>query len=104
MVVAEQVNLSSGKGVTVLIPSLGNVTTKASKSPSFQPQPTPTLKSDMYTTGRGGTGNMAKNDPQHPEEARRAQDVDVPKMTISEGVHHTGRGTVLSTSPNTGVY
>jgi hypothetical protein len=27
----------------------------------------------MYTTGRGGSGNMAKNDD--PEAARRAQDV-----------------------------
>lgn len=35
---------------------------------------------------------MAKNDPQNPIEARRAQDVDVPGITIPEGVHHTGRG------------
>jgi hypothetical protein len=34
---------------------------------------TPTLKSDMYTTGRGGSGNMTKNS--NPEVARRAQDV-----------------------------
>ena len=34
---------------------------------------TPTIKSKVYTTGRGGTGNMARND--NPEEARRAQDV-----------------------------
>jgi hypothetical protein len=34
---------------------------------------TPTIKSAMYTTGRGGTGNMAHND--NPEEARVAQDV-----------------------------
>lgn len=34
---------------------------------------TPTIKSQMYTTGRGGSGNMAKNDD--PEAARRAQDV-----------------------------
>jgi len=34
---------------------------------------TPTIKSKVYTTGRGGQGNMAKNDS--PEEARRAQDV-----------------------------
>jgi len=68
----------------------GNVTVKDSKSPSFRPQTTPTLKSDIYTTGRGGTGNMAKN--QHAEEARRAQDLDVPGITMPEGVHHTGRG------------
>jgi len=70
----------------------GNVATKDSKSPAFKPQTTPTLKSQMYTTGRGGTGNMAKNDPQNPVEARRAQDVDVPGITIPEGVHHVGRG------------
>lgn len=33
---------------------------------------TPTIKSDIYTTGRGGSGNMAKFDA---FEARRAQDV-----------------------------
>ncbi|KAL5330374.1 hypothetical protein ACEPPN_003901 [Leptodophora sp. 'Broadleaf-Isolate-01'] len=30
---------------------------------------TPTLKSDIYTTGRGGSSNMAKNSD--PEAARR---------------------------------
>ncbi|EDO02338.1 predicted protein [Sclerotinia sclerotiorum 1980 UF-70] len=35
---------------------------------------TPTLKGDVYTTGRGGSGNMTKNTD--PESARRqAQDV-----------------------------
>ncbi len=34
---------------------------------------TPTLKGNYYTTGRGGSGNMAKNTD--PEEARRSQDV-----------------------------
>ena len=34
---------------------------------------TPTLKSEVYTTGRGGSGNMARNDD--PAAARRAQDV-----------------------------
>ena len=34
---------------------------------------TPTIKSEVYTTGRGGSGNMAKNTD--PWEARRAQDV-----------------------------
>ncbi|EXJ64841.1 hypothetical protein A1O7_01179 [Cladophialophora yegresii CBS 114405] len=33
---------------------------------------------------------MAKLDS--AEEARRAQDVDVPGITIPENVHHTGRG------------
>ncbi|KIW17455.1 hypothetical protein PV08_04649 [Exophiala spinifera] len=67
----------------------GNVTSKP-RSPALEPQTTPTLKSQMYTTGRGGTGNMAKND--NPEEARRAQDVDVPGIIMPEGTHHTGRG------------
>ena len=35
---------------------------------------------------------MAKNDFEHPQEARKAQDVDVPGMTLPEGSHHTGRG------------
>jgi len=35
---------------------------------------------------------MAKNDPEHPEEARIAQDVDVPGIILSEGAYHTGRG------------
>lgn len=68
----------------------GNVTTKDSKSSTFKPQTTPTLKSQIYTTGRGGTGNMAKLES--PEDARRAQDVDVPGIAIPEGAHHTGRG------------
>ena len=34
---------------------------------------TPTLKGEVYTTGRGGSGNMARNDD--PAAARRAQDV-----------------------------
>jgi hypothetical protein len=35
---------------------------------------------------------MAKNDFERPEEARRAQDVDVPGITLPEGSFHTGRG------------
>ncbi|RVX68525.1 hypothetical protein B0A52_07949 [Exophiala mesophila] len=70
----------------------GNVTTKTAQSPKFVAETTPTLKSKTYTTGRGGSGNMAKNDLQHPEEARKAQDVDIPGLTLPEGSHHTGRG------------
>ena len=54
---------------------------------------TPTLKSDLYTTGRGGQGNMAKND--YGQEARAAQDVDTPaahsRNTDGE-IYHYGRG------------
>lgn len=55
---------------------------------------TPTLKSDLYTTGRGGQGNMAKND--YGSEARAAQDVEAPKGLQREEVKgepvHYGRG------------
>ena len=37
---------------------------------------------------------MAKNDM--GEEARIAQDVDVPGITLPEGPHHTGRGKCAS--------
>jgi Protein of unknown function (DUF3602) len=65
-----------------------------------EPQPpptsdlgTPTLKSKNYTTGRGGTGNMAVNDPERPELAREAQDVDVPHVPlVAEKNFPTGRG------------
>jgi len=40
---------------------------------------------------------MAKNDLEHPEEARRAQDVDIPGLTLPEGSHHTGRGGAANT-------
>jgi hypothetical protein len=54
---------------------------------------TPTLKSNTYTTGRGGTGNMARNDPEHPELARAAQDVEnTPQPTEVPGPKHYGRG------------
>ena len=72
---------------------LGNVTAKPSDTPVGELMTTPTLKSKMYTTGRGGTGNMAKND--NPEESRAAQDVDVPGILLSEGPRHTGRGKLL---------
>lgn len=53
---------------------------------------TPTLKSDHYTTGRGGSGNIAKNDPEHPELARAAQDVAPVIKREPDGLHHYGRG------------
>lgn len=56
----------------------------------MEPITTPTLKTKTYTTGRGGTGNMAKND--NPEEARAAQDIDIPGILLNESTHHTGRG------------
>ncbi|RMZ90860.1 hypothetical protein DV736_g1887, partial [Chaetothyriales sp. CBS 134916] len=68
----------------------GNVTAKTSDGIKEEEMTTPTLKAKIYTTGRGGTGNMAKNDD--PEEARAAQDVETPGFTLPEGPHHTGRG------------
>lgn len=35
---------------------------------------TPTIKADKYTTGRGGTGNMASN--KDAQQTRAAQDVE----------------------------
>ena len=63
---------------------------KSDKSPALGPSTTPTLKSKNYTTGRGGTGNIVKNDD--PETARKAQDIDVPGITLPENEYHTGRG------------
>nr|OQO16347.1 hypothetical protein B0A51_15942 [Rachicladosporium sp. CCFEE 5018] len=55
---------------------------------------TPTLKSNNYTTGRGGTGNIVPNDKSNPAVARAAQDVDTPAAHGKDpkGVHHWGRG------------
>ena len=50
----------------------GNISTPP-PPPSENDLLTPTLKEDVYTTGRGGSGNMAKNVGK--EGARRAQDV-----------------------------
>ena len=53
---------------------------------------TPTIKQDVYTTGRGGSGNMVYNDPERPEIARESQDVEVPPQRVEQIPHHTGRG------------
>lgn len=53
---------------------------------------TPTIKQDVFTTGRGGSGNMMVNDPQRPELARESQDVEAPPQRVEQGPHHTGRG------------
>lgn len=57
---------------------------------------TPTIKTKVYTTGRGGQGNMAKNDS--PEEARRAQDVTAYVSLFS--VHFFPLRLVNSTTPS----
>ena len=57
---------------------------------------TPTIKSSVYTTGRGGSGNMATNDPENPHLARASQDVEAPLPVIKgsggEGKFFLGRG------------
>ncbi|KAI9814772.1 MAG: hypothetical protein M1827_003038 [Pycnora praestabilis] len=58
---------------------------------------TPTIKTDVYTTGRGGTGNMAKNDPLNPELARESQDVNGLPRRQSEAETHFGRGGAANT-------
>lgn len=73
----------------------GNIAKTDPTASQLQPQDlvTPTLKSNTYTTGRGGTGNMAQNDPQQPEIARAAQDVDGPAHAIDpKGPIRYGRG------------
>ncbi|KAI4195211.1 MAG: hypothetical protein LQ350_007333 [Teloschistes chrysophthalmus] len=58
---------------------------------------TPTIKQSVYTTGRGGSGNMKKNDPNHPEVARKSQDVaPMPRRNSRGEIVHTGRGGVAN--------
>lgn len=76
---------SSGRG------GAGNIVDKA-KSPAIEPKDleTPTLKTSVVTTGRGGTGNMAKN--KDPAETRALQDVEPVSRRESTGATHIGRG------------
>ncbi|KAH8905110.1 hypothetical protein BR93DRAFT_765309 [Coniochaeta sp. PMI_546] len=76
---------SSGRG------GAGNIV-DASKSPKLQPEDlqTPTLKTNVITTGRGGSGNMAKNTD--PAETRARQDVEPVTRRPSHGAQHVGRG------------
>ncbi|KAI9772296.1 MAG: hypothetical protein M1840_001045 [Geoglossum simile] len=75
--------LSHGRG------GAGNIgyDPKDDDTPDFA---TPTIKGDIYTTGRGGTGNMAKNND--PDLARLAQDVSEAPPRLSEADFHYGRG------------
>ncbi|EKG14796.1 hypothetical protein MPH_08071 [Macrophomina phaseolina MS6] len=69
-------------------------TTRRDSSSNPRDLVTPTIKSALYTTGRGGSGNMARNDPERPELARAAQDVEAPPGAgrDHEGPKHFGRG------------
>ncbi len=51
---------------------------------------TPCLKSAVVTTGRGGSGNMLKNDD--PAETRLRQDVQPVPRRSSSNTTHIGRG------------
>ncbi|KAG6010162.1 hypothetical protein E4U21_007639 [Claviceps maximensis] len=64
----------------------------ATKSPKLKASDleTPVLKTPVVTTGRGGTGNMAKNDD--PQATRLRQDVEAVPRRYSSGAQHTGRG------------
>ncbi|KAM0249188.1 hypothetical protein ACHAQJ_009132 [Trichoderma viride] len=51
---------------------------------------TPVLKTAVVTTGRGGTGNMTKNND--PHETRLRQDVKAVPRRLSTGAQYVGRG------------
>ncbi|KAL2852988.1 hypothetical protein BJX68DRAFT_265232 [Aspergillus pseudodeflectus] len=79
-------NISHGRG------GAGNIYSSETRT-TPQDLVTPTIKQEVYTTGRGGSGNMVHNDPDRPEIARESQDVEAPPRRVQEGApHHTGRG------------
>lgn len=69
-------------------------TPDSTRLPSPKELITPTLKANVYTTGRGGSGNMVTNE--NPVIARESQDVGVPpnvaKGSADEGTFTVGRG------------
>ncbi|KAL5321258.1 hypothetical protein ACEPPN_012073 [Leptodophora sp. 'Broadleaf-Isolate-01'] len=75
--------LSHGRG------GAGNIGVSSSDNAPVDLE-TPTIKSEVYTTGRGGSGNMAKNTD--AQEARRAQDVVAHPRRESGNNTHVGRG------------
>ncbi|KAI9038330.1 DUF3602 domain-containing protein [Aspergillus affinis] len=78
-------NISHGRG------GAGNIYSAETRT-SPKDLVTPTIKQEVFTTGRGGSGNMVVNDPQHPEIAREMQDVESPPLRVEDAPHHTGRG------------
>lgn len=64
----------------------------STKSPQLRAEDleTPVLKTSIVTTGRGGTGNMARNTD--PKETRALQDVEPVARRPSQGAAHAGRG------------
>ncbi|KAJ5571620.1 hypothetical protein N7535_005280 [Penicillium sp. DV-2018c] len=80
-------NISYGRG------GAGNISRQNSSSAATPNDlVTPTIKQEVYTTGRGGSGNMVQNDPRRPELARESQDVESPPLRAQQFPHHTGRG------------
>ncbi|KAJ6179736.1 hypothetical protein N7519_010197 [Penicillium mononematosum] len=78
-------NISYGRG------GAGNITRQQS-APTPKDLVTPTIKQEVFTTGRGGSGNMMHNDPERPQIARESQDVESPPLRAQQIPHHTGRG------------
>ncbi|KAJ5820448.1 hypothetical protein N7474_006039 [Penicillium riverlandense] len=78
-------NVSHGRG------GAGNISRQQSAT-TPRDLVTPTIKQEVYTTGRGGSGNMVHNDPGRPEIARESQDVESPPLRAEQIPHHTGRG------------
>ncbi|MCJ1400323.1 hypothetical protein MMC11_003528 [Xylographa trunciseda] len=77
----------------------GNI--QSEKPASTLDMETPAIKSDVYTTGRGGQGNMTKNDWQNPARARESQDMEAPARRYSQSDSHYGRGGVGNTETMT---
>jgi hypothetical protein len=69
----------------------GNIYTRESQT-TPKDLVTPTIKQDVFTTGRGGSGNMMVNDRERPELARGSQDVEEPPMRSEEHIQFAGRG------------
>ncbi|KAJ5754129.1 uncharacterized protein N7511_008282 [Penicillium nucicola] len=81
----------SGRQISYGRGGAGNITRQQS-APSPRDLFTPTIKQEVFTTGRGGSGNMMHNDPDRPEIARESQDVESPPLRAQQLPHHTGRG------------
>lgn len=91
---AEQVSASAYSRIYTILIQPGNINSKAGAQVNAADLETPTIKSNMYTTGRGGSGNMAKSNAADPAESRKAQDVDTPAHHNKDmqGTYHWGRG------------
>ncbi|KAJ5305904.1 hypothetical protein PENANT_c015G03735 [Penicillium antarcticum] len=85
----------SGRQISYGRGGAGNISRQQS-APSPRDLLTPTIKQEVYTTGRGGSGNMVVNDPDRPELARELQDVESPPLRAQQLPHHTGRGGVAN--------